>query len=170
MKVNPVLIELYLGRNQIGPEGATVIAEALKVNPVLTVLNLSDNSIGDNGAKSIAEALKVNPVLTDLSLGNNKIGVDGAKAIAVARRSTRSWPSSTCSATPSATTVLVPVVTCCRVNVHTSVVVAFLAYFSRAGAKASCLVSTFGAISNNIGKFIGAAGENHTALSSAIAP
>ena len=77
LKVNPVLTKLVFGGNNIG-------AEALKVNPVLNTLWLSMNNIGVDGAKAIAEALKVNPVLTSLDLQINSIGVDGAKAIAEA--------------------------------------------------------------------------------------
>ena len=78
---NRVLTTLDLINNNIGPEGAIAIAEALKVNAVLTVLWLSDNNIGDDGAKAIAEALKVNPVLTKLYLWNNNLGDAGEKAV-----------------------------------------------------------------------------------------
>ncbi len=81
---NRVVTNLGLSDNNIGPEGAITIAEALKVNAVLTELRLFHNNIGDNGAKAIAEALKVNAVLTVLYLGENIIGDNGAKAIAEA--------------------------------------------------------------------------------------
>eukprot|EP00900_Chrysochromulina_parva_P026478 jgi/Chrpa1/8464/Chrysochromulina_OHIO_Genome00015056-RA len=81
-----VLTRFYLNGNNIGPEGAIAIAEALKVNAVLTKLDLylDGNNIGDDGAKAIAEALKVNAVVTKLILFRNNIGNDGAKAIAEA--------------------------------------------------------------------------------------
>ena len=78
---NRVLTELKLWGNNIGPEGAIAIAEALKVNAVLTSVNLRANSIGDDGAKAIAEALKVNAVLTKLYLCNNDLGDAGKKAV-----------------------------------------------------------------------------------------
>ncbi len=43
---NRVVTELVLNANNIGPEGAIAIAEALKVNAVLTTLVLNDNSTG----------------------------------------------------------------------------------------------------------------------------
>ena len=84
LKVNAGGATLVLGHNQFGDEGAITIAEALKVNAVVTSLYLGYNSIGDEGAIAIAEALKVNAVLTTLNLGYNSIGVEGAKAIAEA--------------------------------------------------------------------------------------
>jgi Ran GTPase-activating protein (RanGAP) involved in mRNA processing and transport len=48
---------LNLGGNDIGKEGAKLIAEALKINTTLTTLNLGGNEIGKPGAKLIAEAL-----------------------------------------------------------------------------------------------------------------
>jgi hypothetical protein len=79
-----VLTSVDLRVNSIGDDGAKAIAEALKVNAVLTKLSLYHNSIGDDGAKAIAEALKVNAVLTSVDLRFNSIGDDGAKAIAKA--------------------------------------------------------------------------------------
>ncbi len=46
---------LDLINNNIGPEGAIAIAEALKVNAVLTTLHLYRNNIGDGGAMAIAD-------------------------------------------------------------------------------------------------------------------
>ena len=65
----------------IGPEGASAIAEALKVNTVLTNLELYRNNIGDEGAKAIGGALAVNGVLTNLNLLFNSLGDEGEKAI-----------------------------------------------------------------------------------------
>ena len=47
--VSAVLTELNLWNNQIGPSGASAIAEALKVNRVLTTVDLGANAIGANG-------------------------------------------------------------------------------------------------------------------------
>jgi hypothetical protein len=45
------------------------------------VCRLSGNNIGPSGATAIAEALKVNGAVTSLWLGDNEIGVQGATAI-----------------------------------------------------------------------------------------
>ena len=55
-----------LSCNNIGPSGATAIAEALKVNGALTTLWLANNNVGDQGATAIGDALKVNSALTNL--------------------------------------------------------------------------------------------------------
>ena len=49
---------LDLRCNNIGPEGATAIAEALKVNAVLTKLDLEYNKMGDAGTKAVRDAVK----------------------------------------------------------------------------------------------------------------
>ncbi len=49
---------LDLNLNNISPEGAIAIAEALKVNAVLTKLNLEYNSMGEAGEKAVRDALK----------------------------------------------------------------------------------------------------------------
>jgi hypothetical protein len=55
---NRVLTILDLNLNNISPEGAIAIAEALKVNAVLTKLNLEYNSMGEAGEKAVRDALK----------------------------------------------------------------------------------------------------------------
>lgn len=65
----------YLGGNNVGPEGAKVIAIALKNNTSLTKLYLDLNNIGAEGAKEIAMALIGNNSLTELNfgtIGNNE--------------------------------------------------------------------------------------------------
>ena len=81
---NCKLQELYLGDNNIGPDGAKYLAEALRhSNCKLQTLDLSDNNIGDDGAKYLAEALRhSNCKLQTLHLGNNNIGDAGAEAFA----------------------------------------------------------------------------------------
>jgi Leucine Rich repeat len=54
-------------RENIGPQGAQVIAEGLKTNTALTALDLSEAYIPD-GAQSLAEALKTNTALQELDL------------------------------------------------------------------------------------------------------
>jgi hypothetical protein len=56
----PQLVRLDLSCNNIGDEGAKMIADALKVNQRLKTMSLIGNIIGDDGAKFIADALKDN--------------------------------------------------------------------------------------------------------------
>ena len=83
---DPTLTTLDLSYNNIGDEGAKVIADALKGNKTLTTLDLSHNNIEVEGTKALAEALKDNKTLTTLNLSHNEIGDEGAKAIAEALR------------------------------------------------------------------------------------
>ena len=56
---NRVVTKLWLNHNNIGPEGAIAIAEALKVNAVLTKLNLEYNSnMGEAGKTAVRDAVK----------------------------------------------------------------------------------------------------------------
>ena len=61
---------LTLRRNQLGPEDAEALAEALKVNSSITSLSLDHNKLGRQGGKAIAEALKVNTSITTINLCN----------------------------------------------------------------------------------------------------
>ena len=58
IKLFTKLNSINLYSNNIGPEGASKIAEALKVSG-LNSINLGYNNIGPEGASKIAEALKV---------------------------------------------------------------------------------------------------------------
>jgi len=82
----PQLVRLDLSCNNIGDEGAKMIADALKVNQRLKTMSLIGNIIGDDGAKFIADALKDNHCLKMLLLSNNSICDDGAKMIADAMK------------------------------------------------------------------------------------
>jgi len=73
----PQLEKLSLMINNIGDDGAKVIADALKVNHTLETLNLWYNNIGDDGAKKIADALIFNRNLKELNLSGNKMSADG---------------------------------------------------------------------------------------------
>ena len=84
LKVNKTVTRISLSSNYIGNAEATAIAEALKVNETVTSVSLSYNNIGDAGAAAIAEALKVNKTVTSVSLSYNNIGDAGAAAIAEA--------------------------------------------------------------------------------------
>jgi Ran GTPase-activating protein (RanGAP) involved in mRNA processing and transport len=54
--------------NNIGPDGAKYVAEALKVNTSLTKIFLRGNNIGAEGAKYVAEALKMTTSLRKIEL------------------------------------------------------------------------------------------------------
>jgi len=82
----PQLVRLDLSCNNIGDEGAKMIADALKVNQRLKTMSLIGNIIGDDGAKFIADTLKDNHCLKMLLLSNNSICDDGAKMIADAMK------------------------------------------------------------------------------------
>ena len=57
--------------NEIGPEGAIAIADALKINTSIKELNLWKNKIGPEGAIAIADALKINTSIEELNLKFN---------------------------------------------------------------------------------------------------
>jgi len=73
----PNLSSLNLTWNNIGDNGAKMIADALKDNHSLKMLYLMHNNIGADGAKQIADALKVNYSLKTLDFFGNKIDADG---------------------------------------------------------------------------------------------
>ena len=90
LKNNNTLIELVIPQNNIGPNGAIYLAEALQQDKTFTtftalkILDIGQNNIQDEGAKALAEALKTNRTLTSLNIFINNIGVEGASAIAEA--------------------------------------------------------------------------------------
>jgi len=55
--VNKVLTTLGLDNNNIGPEGAAAIAEALRGNGLLKNIDLSSNNLGDEGKGVIQDAV-----------------------------------------------------------------------------------------------------------------
>lgn len=69
------LTELVLMGNNIGPKGAAAIGAALAINSVLAKLNLSDNQLGPDGATSLADGLKgsTNSALTWLDVRYNAL-------------------------------------------------------------------------------------------------
>jgi Ran GTPase-activating protein (RanGAP) involved in mRNA processing and transport len=82
----------YVGRNELGPEGAFHLGNVLKHNYTLRDLRLEGNEIGDAGALLIAEGLTENEIsannttLERLDLGWNGIERDGATGLAEALR------------------------------------------------------------------------------------
>jgi Ran GTPase-activating protein (RanGAP) involved in mRNA processing and transport len=84
LKCNTVLVSLNFWHNQISYEATKILVEALKHNTTLVSLEFWGNQIDPEGTKVISEVLKHNTTLTNLDLGNNQIGSEGAKAIAEA--------------------------------------------------------------------------------------
>jgi len=66
------LESLHLGSNDIGPKGATLLAQAIPTT--VKLLGLEGNQIGDEGAASFASLLQVNTSLISLDLASNDIG------------------------------------------------------------------------------------------------
>ena len=81
---NTTLKSLWLGGNNIDPEGIKHLANALKVNNTLQILHLYNNNIGDEEAKYIADMLDANETLQQLWLHSNNIGIEGVKHLAAA--------------------------------------------------------------------------------------
>ena len=78
---------LDLRHNNIGPDGAVVLASALLSCAQLEQLDLGQNNIGPDGTVSLASALKSCAQLEQLDLRHNNIGPDGAVALASALKS-----------------------------------------------------------------------------------
>ena len=76
-----VVKTLYLDGNNITLVDGK-FTDALAKNNTLEVVNLNNNNIGVEGAKVLAEALKVNTTLERIYLDGNNIGDGGAKYLA----------------------------------------------------------------------------------------
>src|ERR1700729_2356055 len=76
LKNNDTITDIDLADNEIGTEGAKVIADVLKVNHTITYIDLTNNEIGTEGAKVIAGVLKVNNTITNIGLTDNQIGTE----------------------------------------------------------------------------------------------
>ncbi|MDF1666814.1 MAG: SDR family oxidoreductase [Planctomycetota bacterium] len=72
---------LDLCKQNIGPEGAQLIAQSLQLNTQVTSLMLGADQIGNVGAKAIADLVKDHKSIQTLYLGCNKIDEIGAKAL-----------------------------------------------------------------------------------------
>ena len=77
------LTSLWLKRNDLGLDGAMLLADALRVNASLTTLDLVQNGLGAEGAAAIVSAMAANPdcALENLYLSGNELGVEGAAAV-----------------------------------------------------------------------------------------
>ncbi len=81
---NKTLKTLHLDGNNIGTDGARLLAAALERNSTVTGLYLGDNHVGPDGARHLAAALERNTTLTSLHLRFNNIGEAGAAALRAA--------------------------------------------------------------------------------------
>ncbi|WP_341758075.1 hypothetical protein [Candidatus Tisiphia endosymbiont of Ditula angustiorana] len=63
------LDEINLAHNDIGDQGADILAEFLANNGTLKRIHLNDNNIGANGAFQLCMALEFNRTLTEITLG-----------------------------------------------------------------------------------------------------
>lgn len=73
---------LCLAHNDVGPDGATLMAGGLTANTSLTELAIGYNSMGDSGAAKLAPIVARHPRLGMLDLSSNRIGSSGARALA----------------------------------------------------------------------------------------
>ena len=80
MEENPKLT-VDLTHNKITDHGAVEFTKA-SVASGKKIIDLSNNNIGNNGAKVIAEMLKGNQTVEELTLVDNKIGMPGDRELA----------------------------------------------------------------------------------------
>uniref|UniRef100_H3B3Q3 Uncharacterized protein n=1 Tax=Latimeria chalumnae TaxID=7897 RepID=H3B3Q3_LATCH len=78
LKTTTHISHLLLDENDLGNEGAKLLAEILKVNQSICKIDLDWNGIGDEGANALIESLKSrgNP-LGQLNLDGNQVGGGG---------------------------------------------------------------------------------------------
>jgi len=86
MKPEPKIAKVELIGNQIGPAGATAIAEALMKNKKIKRLHMGGNNVGDLGAKPMSELVMKNVSLKQIFLDHNGITDKGAKMLAHAMK------------------------------------------------------------------------------------
>ena len=78
------LVELSMGSNFIGDEGAEYLSSALRNNHALKILNLERNGIGYRGASCLARALSTESKASSLEwlvLSENPVGNKGARSL-----------------------------------------------------------------------------------------
>ncbi|MDR0774459.1 MAG: hypothetical protein LBE72_04040 [Rickettsia sp.] len=68
---------LKLSNNQIGSEGMGALSSAFDHNKTVTDLDLSNNDLGNKGAEKVATLLANNSTVIDINLDSNKIGTNG---------------------------------------------------------------------------------------------
>jgi Ran GTPase-activating protein (RanGAP) involved in mRNA processing and transport len=67
------LVSCSAEHNELGDDGALLIANALKVSPALRRLSLRATGISSQGSGTICEAVQLNPLLEHIDLRENKI-------------------------------------------------------------------------------------------------
>merc|ERR1712227_1109036 len=78
---NQTLQELYLGSNNLGPEGGVAIGQSLQTNQTLQTLDLGWNNLGPESGVAIGQSLQTNQTLQELDLRSNNLGNEGAVAV-----------------------------------------------------------------------------------------
>lgn len=80
LKHHQTILQLDLGHNKLGVQGAILFADCLRENCVLQSVNLEWNGISTEGFIAIVNALTSNKrsALTTLDVHSNQIGPDGA--------------------------------------------------------------------------------------------
>ena len=81
LSTNSSLEVLNFSGNEIGCEGAELLAQSLRSNTKLRVLYLSGNDIKDRGACALAKALSVNHGLKHLGLNDNPLSEDSIRQL-----------------------------------------------------------------------------------------
>lgn len=92
LKKHPGIEWLQLDSNQIGPDGAKALAEALVEIKTITYLDLSFNKLGPDGAAFFSD----NETLQELNLSHNRIGNRGAIALAKNKAWRELWVDANC--------------------------------------------------------------------------
>ena len=84
MAAHPRIVSLDLSHNELGDDGAALLADAVlrAAAPSLTALSVAANGIRAAGAAALAASLDSNATLRYLDLGANDLGDDGARALA----------------------------------------------------------------------------------------
>ena len=85
MVTSPVITNVWLKRNPLGPESVPALIKLITDSPNLRTLDLENTELGDEGVESLMNALTEHPTpitLKNIYLNANGIGVDGMKAIA----------------------------------------------------------------------------------------
>ncbi|KAJ0016030.1 hypothetical protein NQD34_014320 [Periophthalmus magnuspinnatus] len=78
---NSGLKQLDLRNNQINPQGASELSQAIRRNNSLEMLDLRWNNIGLLGGRSLLEALQKNKCLVQLEIAGNNIPSDMVRAL-----------------------------------------------------------------------------------------
>eukprot|EP01012_Entosiphon_sulcatum_P032605 TRINITY_DN41447_c0_g1_i1.p1 TRINITY_DN41447_c0_g1~~TRINITY_DN41447_c0_g1_i1.p1 ORF type:complete len:600 (-),score=97.31 TRINITY_DN41447_c0_g1_i1:4-1803(-) len=97
LRTNRTLTALDCGENDIGNEGAQAISHVLLQNDSLTRLNIRGNNVTPDGLRFLAKMLQTNQTLASLDLSDNNIGDEGAELLATALTSNRSLTQLTLS-------------------------------------------------------------------------